>query len=93
MLYKIGIFGSASGGTNEIIKKAQKIGKILAKNNCLIINGACNGLPYEAAKAGYENGAKVWSYSPAYDLKEQKRLIIGNDNRHLHKNILHPKKF
>lgn len=71
--YKIGVMGSA-GRDRELPKKllaqAREIGKEIAKAGCVLITGACMGLPQEAALgAGEENGLCL-GISPSANLKE-----------------------
>ena len=50
---KIAVCGSSNSLNKEIAKKAFEIGKELAKNSVLILTGAGNGYPYEAAKGAF----------------------------------------
>jgi len=76
MKYKIGIFGSAEvASVEEIIPTAHKLGVALGKQNIILINGACNGLPYEVALKAHESGIPVWGYSQAPDLETQQKLV------------------
>lgn len=92
-IYKIGVFGSAAGNLSLGKKQAAMLGEILAKNKCLIITGACSGLPYIAAHEAVKNRATVWGFSPQYDMKEQKALTPGDDNSIYSKLIYTPRKF
>ncbi len=74
-MFKIGIFGPASGAeANDpnIKKAARSIGQEIAKNNMILITGACNGLPNEAARGAYEqkNGTLIVGISPAMNKEE-----------------------
>lgn len=80
MKYKIGIFGSAEGDIRKIFNKAHSLGKELGKNKLIIITGASTGLPYEAAKIAKENGAEIWGYSQATNLKDQEKLSPNCDS-------------
>ena len=60
MKVKIGIFGSAKYELEEIKKKAQKLGEVLADFDVIFITGACSGLPYEVAKAAYKKNQTSW---------------------------------
>lgn len=64
---KITICGSNDASDAEIVKKAFEIGKELANNNVLVLTGAGNGYPYEAAKGAFSNDGKVFGVSPAQD--------------------------
>ena len=69
MKIKIGVMGSAQGPTierNDGIQKAQDLGKWIAKLDCILVNGACPGLPNEAAIGAKENGGFCMGISPAF---------------------------
>jgi len=78
MLYKIGVFGSAAGATDEILSKAKQIGKKLGEEKCTVITGACMGLPYAAAYEAKTTGAKVWGFSPEHNWEGQKQFTPEN---------------
>ncbi len=66
---KIGVMGSASGPTltrEGNAEKCQEIGKWIARTDCIMINGACPGLPHEAAKGAKKEGGFVVGVSPAF---------------------------
>ena len=67
---KIAVCGSGENTKPEIEEKAFEIGKELAKNDVLVLTGAGNGYPYEAAKGAFSNNGKVFGVSPAKDEKE-----------------------
>ena len=65
---RIGVFGSASGWlmrNEKAVEAAREIGRQIAKNNCILINGACPGLPDEAAMGAKEQGGGTFGVSPA----------------------------
>ncbi len=73
MKYKIGVMGSAQGPamfqkTNT--KKAEEIGAAIAKRGCILVNGACPGLPNDAARGCKSAGGFVLGVSPAFSLRE-----------------------
>ncbi|MBI5412178.1 LOG family protein [Candidatus Peregrinibacteria bacterium] len=73
MKIKIGVMGSAQGPTienQENIKKAIQIGHTIAKNNCILVNGACPGLPDDAAFGARQAGGFVMGISPAFSHQE-----------------------
>src|SRR3989344_2762581 len=94
MQYKIGVFGSAVKEKDEVIAKAKALGQALGRRqDIIIINGACTGLPYitsyEAAKAGRE----VWGFSPEIDLANQK-LFTPNEDMSIYTKLVYvPKDF
>ena len=73
MKLRIGVMGSAQGPNienQENIKKAIEIGNYIAKSNCILVNGACPGLPDEAAFGAHKAGGLVLGVSPAFSEKE-----------------------
>ena len=77
--FKIGVFGSAEGAVEEILEKAKELGRMLAKQNIIIITGACPGVPYAAANAAAKNGTEVWGFSPEINFENQKAAYPNND--------------
>jgi len=68
---RIGVMGSASGWimrNEKSISGAQKIGEMVAKNDCVLVNGACPGLPDEAAKSAKNFGGQTFGVSPAISI-------------------------
>ena len=84
MKHKIGIFGSANGTPENVIKNAETIGKELGKRGEIVITGATSGIPHAASISAHKNGAEVWGFSAARDLKEHEKFVpkdypfIGN---------------
>ncbi|MBI4175917.1 MAG: LOG family protein [Candidatus Aenigmarchaeota archaeon] len=76
---KIGIMGSANerrtGGviSSKAKRLAYELGKEIARHNCILINGACSGIPEESAKGAKENDGFVIGVSPAKDMEEHAR--------------------
>ena len=75
MKLKIGIMGSGlEKGGDKITKKAKQlawqIGREVAKHNCILVNGACYGIPYLASKGAKEADGMVIGVSPAENLHE-----------------------
>ncbi len=73
MKLKIGVMGSASGETAEnetYIQKSKEVGRWIAKKGCILINGACPGLPHAAALGAKEEGGFVLGVSPAFSRHE-----------------------
>ncbi len=70
---KIGVMGSASGPTirdEKASKKAFELGEEIARRGCILINGACPGLPDKAAAGAKSQGGFVFGVSPAFSEKE-----------------------
>lgn len=69
---KIGVMGSASGEimrNQTAVSNAQEVGRQIAKNKCILVNGACPGLPDEAAKGAKESGGETLGISPAISIR------------------------
>ncbi len=67
----IGVMGSASGylmHNPKAVEVAREIGRQIAKNNGILINGACPGLPDEAARGCKEAGGETMGISPAISM-------------------------
>lgn len=68
----IGVMGSASGyimRNERAVTNSQKVGAAIAKNGCMLVNGACPGLPDEAAKGAKEAGGGTMGVSPAISIR------------------------
>lgn len=70
-IFQVGVFGSADGDSvNECVEKARTIGEEIAEYGCILITGACPGLPHEVAKAAADSNGRIIGISPAMNLKE-----------------------
>ena len=67
MSFKICVSGAAEGDcvNPETIKKAEAVGKAIAKARAIIVTGATTGLPYYSAKGASEAGGTSIGFSPA----------------------------
>lgn len=73
MKYKIGVMGSAQGpamAQQSNTQKAILLGREIAKKNAILVNGACPGLPNDAAMGAKMENGFVLGISPAYSLRE-----------------------
>lgn len=71
---RIGVMGSASGHiTQKAIKKAERIGELIAEKGHYLVTGATNGLPLEAAKGAYSRQGKIFGISPAKNATDHVR--------------------
>ncbi len=73
MKYRIGVMGSAQGPTirvQENVNKAIIIGQEIAKNDCILVSGACPGLPDDAAFGAKNAGGMTLGVSPAFSEEE-----------------------
>lgn len=76
MKYRIGVMGSSQGPTirvQENVNKSIKIGQEIAKSGCILVNGACPGLPDEAAFGAKNAGGFTMGVSPAFSEFEHTR--------------------
>jgi len=76
MKYRIGVMGSAQGPAMERkmnTDKAIQLGRAIAKKKCILVNGACPGLPNDAAIGAKIEGGFVLGISPAFSLREHER--------------------
>jgi uncharacterized protein (TIGR00725 family) len=73
MKLRIGVMGSSQGPiieNQDNIAKSIEIGHLIAQAGCILVNGACPGLPDEAAYGAHEAGGFVLGISPAFSEKE-----------------------
>lgn len=71
MPLKIGVMGGASGEIEkEHLDKAHRLGRGIGERGCVLITGACPGLPLAAACGAKQNGGYVVGISPALSLDE-----------------------
>ncbi|QQR84158.1 hypothetical protein IPJ72_03145 [Candidatus Peregrinibacteria bacterium] len=73
MKKRIGVMGSAQGPTlhnQKNINQAIELGHHIAESDCILVSGACPGLPDEAAFGAPKNGGFVMGISPAFSERE-----------------------
>jgi uncharacterized protein (TIGR00725 family) len=74
MPLRVGVMGSATGPvTRDLMDQAYELGRNVALNGCVLITGACPGLPLAAACGAKQEGGLVVGISPALDLEEHLR--------------------
>jgi uncharacterized protein (TIGR00725 family) len=81
---KIGVMGSASGPTihdAHAVEQAQRVGEAIARRDCILITGACPGLPDAAAAGARRAGGFVLGISPAFSRREHLE-IYGSPTEH-----------
>jgi len=67
----VGVMGSAGGDLNrEILQKAYHMGQEIARKGCVLITGACPGLPHQAVLGAKSAGGIVVGISPALNFEE-----------------------
>jgi uncharacterized protein (TIGR00725 family) len=69
---QIGVMGSAGGMlSNDELELARRLGRRIAERDCVIVTGACPGLPHAAVLGAYEAGGESLGVSPARSREEQ----------------------
>ncbi|MCZ7646214.1 MAG: YHS domain-containing protein [Planctomycetota bacterium] len=68
---KIGVMGGAGQGiTFSHLRKANALGRAIARHGCILVTGACPGLPLAAADGAKREGGFVIGISPGLSLDE-----------------------
>lgn len=68
---KIGVMGGATGAlTRDALEKAHALGRAIASAGCVLVTGACPGLPLAAACGAKQVGGLVVGISPGLSLDE-----------------------
>lgn len=71
MAPKVGVMGGATGVRSaDHLARAHALGRAVARAGCVLITGACPGLPLAAACGAKEAGGTVVGISPAVGLSE-----------------------
>ena len=56
MTRKIGIYGSNIAESDYAVSLARRLGRELAHRQCIVITGACSGMPYLVAHEAHQQG-------------------------------------
>lgn len=71
MALTIGVMGGAGRDIpEEHLAKAEELGEAIGEQGCVLITGACPGLPFAAARGAKRKGATVVGISPGLSLSE-----------------------
>lgn len=71
MRLKLGVMGGAGDNVPaEYLDRAALLGEAIADSGCIVITGACPGLPLAAARGAKRGGGTVIGISPALSLDE-----------------------
>ena len=63
--------GSAAGAlSDDLRRRARRLGRAVATHGCAVVTGACPGLPHEAVQGAKEVGGLVVGVSPALSRQE-----------------------
>ena len=71
----IGIMGSAGGSLDPAVRdRCYHLGKAVAEAGCVLITGACPGLPYDSARGARDAGGLSVGISPALSRSEHVKV-------------------
>ncbi|GAC1390735.1 MAG: hypothetical protein NVSMB31_07840 [Vulcanimicrobiaceae bacterium] len=71
MKIQVGVMGSAGGPITEAqLALARRVGQAIALRNCVIVTGACPGIPHAAVLGAHERGGMSLGVSPAHSREE-----------------------
>jgi uncharacterized protein (TIGR00725 family) len=71
MKITVGVMGSAGGQlTERSVGMATEMGRVIATRGCVLVTGACPGLPHYAVKGAKSAGGIVVGISPALNFEE-----------------------
>ena len=66
----MGSAGRSRELSDILIKSAKIIGRKIAKEDCILVTGACMGIPHITAQSALKEGGLVIGYSPAKNIRE-----------------------
>jgi len=67
----VGVMGSAGGRlSDKAVGMATEMGRVIAARGCVLVTGACPGLPHFAVKGAKSAGGIVVGISPALNFEE-----------------------
>jgi uncharacterized protein (TIGR00725 family) len=71
MALTVGVMGGAGRDIpDDYLLKAEQLGEAIGEQGCVLITGACPGLPFAAARGAKRKGATVVGISPGLSLYE-----------------------
>jgi len=71
MRTKVGVMGSAGGEMSPLaMEKAFILGQCIGRHDCIILTGACPGLPHQAVLGAKSEGGLILGISPGLSLDE-----------------------
>lgn len=78
MKIQIGVMGSAGGPiTDEQMALARRIGQRVAERDCVIVTGACPGIPHAAVLGAHEKSGLSLGVSPAHSREEHTEVFTS----------------
>lgn len=66
----IGVMGSVAGFASEAGTRAYRLGRAIAEHDCIIVTGACPGLPHDAVRGAKDAGGLTVGVSPGHNFAE-----------------------
>jgi len=66
----IGVMGSVAGFIPEASEHAYNLGRAIAEHDCIVVTGACPGLPYDAVRGAKDAGGLTVGVSPGHNFAE-----------------------
>jgi hypothetical protein len=73
---QIGVMGSAGGDLSRAeLELAKRLGRRIAQRDCVIVTGACPGLPHAAVVGAHEAGGSSLGVSPARSREEHVKVF------------------
>ena len=70
-MIQVGVMGSAGGPITESeMALARRVGQRIAQRKCVIVTGACPGIPHAAVLGAHEKGGYSLGVSPAHSREE-----------------------
>ena len=88
MTYKIGVYGSNVSEGERAEALGEELGRMLARYHCIVITGACSGMPYIVAHEAAQHGAEVWGFTPELNAEAHRRAY-PNDDITIYKRLLY----
>ena len=81
MTYKIGVYGSNVSEGPHAVALGRALGRALAQQHCIVITGACSGMPYVVAHEAAQRGVEVWGFTPELSFEGQQAAYPDDDIR------------
>ena len=66
----IGVMGSVAGFNEQAAELSYMLGRAIADHDCIIVTGACPGLPYDAVRGVKDAGGMTVGVSPGHNFAE-----------------------
>ncbi|MHB9023961.1 MAG: SLOG cluster 4 domain-containing protein [Armatimonadota bacterium] len=66
----IGVMGSVAGFDTRASELSYQLGRAIAEQDCIVVTGACPGLPYDAVRGAKDAGGLTVGVSPGHNFAE-----------------------